>query len=185
LGISDVYGMDCFEESVKTARGKGVKAYQCDLEKERFPFDSDYFDIVISNQVFEHLKQIYMPLTEIYRVLKPNGHLLFGVPNLASLHNRFLLLIGKQPTCIQIFDEHVRAFTPDALIKFLTFNNLFEVVKFKGIGFYPLIPPASNVFSSIFPKGSVIILILLRKNYVENTITLEKEVLRVVKQTNY
>ncbi|MBE7443734.1 MAG: class I SAM-dependent methyltransferase [Planctomycetia bacterium] len=180
-----IYGIDCFENSVNAAKEKGIKAFLCDLEKDKFPFEDNYFDIVIANQVFEHLKQIYMPLTEIHRVIKPNGYLLFGVPNLASLHSRLLLSIGKQPTCIQMFDEHIRAFTPNTLIEFLTFNNLFQLVRFKGLGFYPLIPPFSDIFSKIFPKASVIMLILLKKNVRQGVTTWQEEVQRLVKQTNY
>ena len=182
---SDVYGIDCFEDAVNMAMEKGIKASRCNLETEKFSFKDDYFDVVIANQVFEHLKQIYMPLTEIRRVLKPNGHLLFGVPNLASLHNRFLLALGKQPTCIQMFDEHVRAFTPGALMKFLLFNDLFELVAFKGVGFYPFIPPVSNILSSVFPAASVISLFLLRKTEKKGTATWQDEVMKVVKQTIY
>lgn len=103
----------------------------------------------------------------------------------ASLHNRFLVALGKQPTCTEIFDEHIRAFTPRTLIKFLTFNDLFREVKFRGVGFYPLIPPFSNILSRVFQKASVIMMILLRKNHFENPVTWQDEVGRIVKQTNY
>lgn len=44
-----------------------------DIEKDLLPFEDDYFDIVITNQVFEHLKNIYTPLSEIHRVLRGGG----------------------------------------------------------------------------------------------------------------
>ncbi|MFY0643048.1 MAG: class I SAM-dependent methyltransferase [Bacteroidia bacterium] len=36
-------------------------------------FEDDFFDVVLSNQVFEHIPDIKPVLKEIHRVLKPNG----------------------------------------------------------------------------------------------------------------
>src|SRR6058998_2525147 len=57
-------------------------------------------------QVFEHLKNVWLPMSEIARVLCAGGHLVFSVPNLASLHNRALLAFGRQPTSIRTFGPH-------------------------------------------------------------------------------
>ena len=38
---------------------------------------------------------------EFSRVLKVGGQIIVGLPNLAALHRRILLLLGKQPTCIR------------------------------------------------------------------------------------
>jgi SAM-dependent methyltransferase len=39
----------------------------------RIPFPDRHFDAVVSNQVFEHIKDLDGPLIEIHRVLKPGG----------------------------------------------------------------------------------------------------------------
>ncbi len=39
----------------------------------RLPFEDKTFDIVISNRVFEHVKNYSSSLSEINRVLKPGG----------------------------------------------------------------------------------------------------------------
>ena len=44
------------------------------------PFDDRYFDFVVSNQVFEHVENLDLVLTEIKRVLKPGGMLLALFP---------------------------------------------------------------------------------------------------------
>ncbi|OGV96814.1 hypothetical protein A2W24_03180 [Microgenomates group bacterium RBG_16_45_19] len=46
---------------------------------QKIPFPDKYFSTVISNCVFEHLPHLESNLTEIYRVLKPGGHLLTTV----------------------------------------------------------------------------------------------------------
>ncbi len=45
------------------------------------PFVDRYFDFVISNQVFEHVENLDLVLTEIARVLKPGGRLLTLFPS--------------------------------------------------------------------------------------------------------
>lgn len=45
-----------------------------------FPFSENFFDSIISNQVFEHVFEPDIFLLEIKRVLKPKGKLLLTVP---------------------------------------------------------------------------------------------------------
>lgn len=45
-----------------------------------FPFSDDSFDIVLSNQVFEHVPDLNPLLSEIARVLKPGGTLICTFP---------------------------------------------------------------------------------------------------------
>ena len=44
------------------------------------PFDENHFDAVFSSEVFEHIFNLEEVLTEIQRVLKPGGKLLFTCP---------------------------------------------------------------------------------------------------------
>ena len=164
LGISQLFWVDVFPDMMEEAHKNSVIVKTCDLEKDPLPFEDSFFDIVIANQIFEHLKQIYRPLSEIHRVLKPRGVLLFSVPNLASLHSRILFLFGKQPGSLKIFDAHVRGFTPGELKKFLTFNNLFSIIKFTGSGYYPFPPCISIPLSKLLKRSSVFQVFLLQKN---------------------
>ena len=87
-----------------------------DLEKDIFPYDNDFFDVIIVNQILEHTKELFWIFHEATRVLTVGGKLIIGVPNLASLHNRILLLTGQHPTPIKSSSPHVRGFTrPDLL----------------------------------------------------------------------
>ena len=53
-----------------------------------FPFEYQCFDSVICNQVLEHVATPATTLSEIYRVLKPQGYLLLTVPFLADEHEQ-------------------------------------------------------------------------------------------------
>lgn len=46
--------------------------------------ESKYYDIVISNQVAEHVHNVGNYLSQINRVLKKNGKLIISIPNVAS-----------------------------------------------------------------------------------------------------
>lgn len=50
----------------------------------RLPFGDNSFDLVTSNMVMEHLKYPETQLTEICRILKPGGILVFHTPNAFS-----------------------------------------------------------------------------------------------------
>ncbi len=65
-----------------------------DVEAEPLPFPDDSFDIVLFNEVLEHLRiDPVGALREVRRVLRPNGRLFLSTPNLLSLRGvaRFLL----------------------------------------------------------------------------------------------
>jgi SAM-dependent methyltransferase len=57
------------------------------IEEANYPTFT--FDYVRSNHSFEHLNNPRQVLSEIRRVLKPNGKLLIGVPNVEGLAARF------------------------------------------------------------------------------------------------
>lgn len=55
---------------------------------KEFPFLSDIFDSVVSNQVFEHVPNPEQVLNEVSRVLKVNGLLLITVPFVWDEHEQ-------------------------------------------------------------------------------------------------
>ena len=55
-------------------------------EPYEFPFDNEYFDVVISSQTFEHIEFPWKTMEEISRVLKPNGLICIIAPAKAPIH---------------------------------------------------------------------------------------------------
>lgn len=55
---------------------------------EIFPLENQNFDSVVCNQVLEHVASPATTLSEIYRVLKPQGYVLLTVPFLAEEHEQ-------------------------------------------------------------------------------------------------
>jgi SAM-dependent methyltransferase len=130
-------GVEVFAEQAAVARARGIEVAEVDLEAQPFPWAEGTVDVAVANQVFEHLKNVWLPIAEMARVVAPGGHLVFSVPNLASLHNRVLLALGRQPTSIRTFGPHVRGYTHRQVGEFLTLGGFLEIRRVVGVGFYP------------------------------------------------
>lgn len=150
IALERTAGVEYFEDQAAVARGS-IRCEVLDIEEDRLPFPDATIDVAVCNQVFEHCKNIFRPLSEIRRVLKPGGSLIFSVPNLASLHNRLMLLAGRQPSSIRVIGPHVGGFTHHAVVDFLELNGLFAVRAVTGVGFYPLPIAAGAIVARWLP----------------------------------
>ena len=157
------FAIEVHEPNVMEARKNGITVFPLNMEKDPIPAEDGSFDVVIANQTIEHTKEIFWIFSEISRVVKPGGIVLIGVPNLASLHNRILLLLGEQPTAIEVLGPHIRGYTAPSFKKFATCDNYFELLSVKGSNFYPFPSPVSGMLSKIFPTLSVGVFFLLRR----------------------
>jgi hypothetical protein len=113
--------------------------------------------------VIEHLKDVWLPMTEIHRVLAPGGHAVLSVPNLASLHNRVLLGLGRQPTSIRVFGPHVRGYAAGEFREFVEHGGAYAVERQLGAGFHPLPPPWSRPPARLWPGAAHTTIVLARK----------------------
>jgi len=158
-----VLGVEVFHAQALEAKRRGVEVGRINLERDRFPWADESVDHVVCNQVLEHLKNVWLPLSEMHRVLKPGGVAVLSVPNLASLHNRLLLAIGRQPTSIRTFGPHVRGYTFREFVGVVTFGGAFDVVRTEGVGFPPLAPPWSSPLSRLFPRAAHTAIVVARR----------------------
>ncbi|MCM2267370.1 MAG: class I SAM-dependent methyltransferase [Elusimicrobiales bacterium] len=142
---------------------KDFGVYRVNIEMDRFPVADNSFDLVICNQVLEHLKNIFLPLSEMDRVVKPGGFLLIGVPNMAGLYNRLLLLAGLQPLANAIDGPHVRGFAHASFVRFLRQNGNFELAAVDCSNLYPLPYPFLSLLGGHFPGLSCFTFYLLKK----------------------
>jgi len=91
------------------------------------------------------------------------GLVIVGVPNLASLHNRIMLLLGEQPSCIEVLSSHVRGFTAPSFKRFIETDGYFNVLETRGSNFYPFPSSVSKYLSKLFPTLSVGIFFLIKR----------------------
>lgn len=156
-------GVEIFDAQARAAEGRGIEVARLDLETARFPWPDASVDVVVSNQVFEHLKNVWRPMSEVDRVLKPGGRLILSVPNLGSLHNRVLLALGMQPTSIRTLGPHVRGYTFGEIQRFIALDGAFRIERAIGVGFYPFPVPVANLFAAWWPGASHTTVVLARK----------------------
>lgn len=175
LGLKTVFpqakliGIESYLPNIEILKNNHIEHFPMNMENDVLPFEDGSIDLILTNQFLEHTKEIFWIMHEVSRVLKPGGHLIVGVPNLASLHNRLLLLLGKQPTCIQNASAHVRGYTKSDFIKFLNtpFPKGFKLVGFKGSNFYPFPPFIAKLLAQLLPNFSwgITMLFQKQKNY--------------------
>jgi SAM-dependent methyltransferase len=124
-------------------RDASVKAvtdfFRVDVEEADFPAPNGQFDLVVWNRELVTVKHLAPALDEMRRVLEPGGMAILAVPNLAALHNRLLLLAGRQPTTLHVGSgDHIRGFTIPSMTSFLHRDLDFEVLRIRGIGLAPV-----------------------------------------------
>ncbi len=68
------------------------------IETDKFPYRSNFFDVVLCSEVIEHLPRSPVPaLKEMLRVAKKGSHLLITTPNITRSINQGKMLLGKSP----------------------------------------------------------------------------------------
>jgi ubiquinone/menaquinone biosynthesis C-methylase UbiE len=167
-----VVGVDLEPAQLSQATRRGVVAVGADVS-ERLPFRDCSFNCVFAGEIIEHLLDTDLFISEIYRVLAPNGCMVVTTPNLASAENRLRILFGIYPIWVNYRLEgvgHVRAYTPRTLKRQLLAHGL-AVEEHCG-NWVPFIPqrflddlklPALAVTGDLFPSLAMDIIVKARK----------------------
>lgn len=110
-----------------------------DLEKDKWPYPDNFFDIIYNKSLLEHLNEPDKFLNEARRVLKPYGKILCLVPDWESNYKTY-------------FDD----FTHRTPFTKISLNDIYEITDFKNIRVvkFRQLPivwrfPAINIFCSI------------------------------------
>jgi glycosyltransferase involved in cell wall biosynthesis/SAM-dependent methyltransferase len=90
-----------------------------DVERDRFPYPDEYFDVALCCELIEHLTEDPMHmLVELNRVLKWDGLLILTTPNIVSAFSVQEALAGSSPYIYGSYnrqaraDRHSREYTP-------------------------------------------------------------------------
>jgi SAM-dependent methyltransferase len=171
ISDSNLHACEWDVNNCRKLRSMGAQVFQCDLERDQLPYGDEEFDLIIADQIYEHIKDIFWLSHEISRILKVGGFLYISVPNLASFHNRVLLMFGKQPTSNYSVGPHVRVFTVGDLDKFIKAGNPdgWELHGIGGSNWYPFPKPISTVLARLFPKAAVGITVIFSEGNSDRT----------------
>ena len=164
-GAHDIvlYGIETYEPYVNACRKQGIEVFPLNIENSKIPLDDGSIDMIIINQVIEHTKEIFWIFSEISRVLKNEGRCIVGVPNLAALHERVLLLFGFQPRCIKLLGPHMRGYTKPGFRQFIEKDGYFTLLECRGSNFFPLPETPGKLLCRLFPTLAVSIFFLIER----------------------
>ncbi len=176
IGYKDVQvsGIDISEDALREAQAAGVQVRKVDVEQDPLPFEDGSFEVVLCYHVIEHIIRTDELFQECRRVLKPRGILIVETPNIAWLFNRFMLLFGMPPLCVESsahkntygiwfgplkehlgkFDVagHVRAFTLPSLTDCAVSNGLRVVSRYGEDRLLRIFPSISRNIGLVLTK---------------------------------
>lgn len=184
----DSIGLDISDTALKQASEKFpyVTFKKVDISSEN-PFQDQEFDLVTSFENIEHIYDIDTYLDNINKILKKDGILIIGTPNLNSIWNRFLFMFGKIPLfqeyflydfvpSISVFGKtfpdkntvpsgHIRLLNM-TVMKFIAQKYGYEIISVKGAGLFgdrKIIAFLDKMLWKIFPTLSSNLIVTYRK----------------------
>lgn len=111
---------------------------QVNLEQGMPQLASDGYDVVVCEQVLEHLHQCRSALDELIRVLRPGGLLIVGVPIFpcgAHLVRRHLVPHFDRLMGVKKVRGHVQAFSKSSFLQMLSDTGELSVEQVRGFRF--------------------------------------------------
>lgn len=113
------FGFDVSEYAISIARNRlSSSTFKIGGAEDNLPFENDFFDVVLLNDIIEHLENPALALENSSKVLRKDGILYITTPNLNAVRKAFFKNADKKEHHITIFSH------PDL-------KNLLEEVGFK------------------------------------------------------
>ena len=133
------HGADLFPRGMhRVYKREHWKLKQVDLEQGLTGLDSNAYDVVVCEQVLEHLHRCEHALTELVRVLRPGGLLIVGVPIFAfGLHLLRRHLVPQMDRWLKVkkVRGHVQAFSQRTFLQMLEATEELEIEQVRGFRF--------------------------------------------------
>lgn len=139
----------------------GVRVLKSDIERDRWPIDSESVDAVVLTEVIEHLYVAPLhTLLEANRILKPDGVFLVSTPNLLSIRGRVSFALGNMDGVIQrpfrAFLQkfelghigHVRLYAASELEEMLHALGFSTLTRYYSFDFWA----GTKIFGDLAPK---------------------------------
>jgi len=157
FGFASVKGVEPAKAAAATAQQNGFDVISGFLEEACYEENS--FDVILLFEVIEHLPEPLPLISEIYRILKPGGILLFSTGNALSWT---AAVLGKRWTFFSMQEHggHISFFSPGSVYKLAELTG-FSVVDIQtrriiltekhlsGPLSYPLLKLTSELLSSL------------------------------------
>lgn len=124
----EVYGTEFTEKAIEICEAKGIKMHKGALNPDNYP--KDFFDVVTSFEVIEHINTPQIEIKNIHEVLRKDGYFYVTTPNFNSLLRYHL----KEKYNVIGWPEHLSYYSPKTM-NFLLSQNGFKKKWMKTTGF--------------------------------------------------
>lgn len=131
----EVWGIELDSRAARKAKKNINKVYVGDAEQNIKKLPTNYFDVIVANDVLEHLVDPYSLLEATKRVLKNKGVIVSSIPNMRNFHIWYALTRHRQWEYEEsgILDRtHLRFFT-DRSIRNMFERHGYEILQHQGI----------------------------------------------------
>lgn len=135
---NEYWGVEQNIHSANKAKTNLSRVLAGDYDSVEAQIPDQYFDLIICNDIIEHMQEHIAFLLKVKRKLSPGGSLVLSVPNTRFMSNLNHLLFAKdwRYTDAGILDRtHLRFFTKRSLIRTLNETH-WEIKQIKGITRY-------------------------------------------------
>ena len=128
-----MHGLDLSHSSIKEAslhaQAQGLKIHYTQGDACALPFPDSHFDVVVCVDVFEHVESPQKAISEIARVLKPGGHLLYDTINRNFLSKFIVVWLLEKILRLIPSDTHDPELfiTPKEMIEMLSQSNMSTI----------------------------------------------------------
>jgi 2-polyprenyl-3-methyl-5-hydroxy-6-metoxy-1,4-benzoquinol methylase len=132
---TEIWGVELNTEAAKHVKSKYSRVLVGDYSSVSDTIPEGYFDLVICNDIIEHIDNSDAFLQSISTKMKRGGYIVASIPNVRFWKNLFNLLILKDWEYVNegVLDRtHLRFFTKKS-IKRLFINHHFNIEMIKGI----------------------------------------------------
>jgi 2-polyprenyl-3-methyl-5-hydroxy-6-metoxy-1,4-benzoquinol methylase len=132
---AEIWGVEPNEDAAAQAASRGYKVLKGLYDDVSGDCPDHYFDVVICNDVIEHLVDHDKFLADIKQKISKGGYLVGSIPNVRHFGNLFKLLIKKdwKYERIGVLDRtHLRFFTEKSLQRTFSANG-YQIKELKGI----------------------------------------------------
>ncbi len=179
LSAREVYFVNIDKVDFKKAADRRLRIFKADLNNDSLSFKDSSFDVVLMEEVIEHLINPDNAIREAYHVLKAGAVSASNHKSCMWL-NRLALLLGYQPywnefstiynvgkfkrNQVQLLSGHLQLYTYRALKQLLQLHG-FKVIVSKGFTYNNLptsVKQLDNLMSKM-PGSAQIVIILARK----------------------
>lgn len=120
-GVKEVVGIDIEPAIADFAKERLDDVLIGDVEKLDIPYEDGYFDLIMYNDILEHLVDPWELLQKHKRLLSGRGRFIMGIPNIQHFHSLLNILKGR-------WDYEETGLFAKIHLRFFCYRNIKDMV---------------------------------------------------------